>query len=185
MNHDNFVLLVVVSIHANLQGIDFDSTEDVIITRITELLNGRSPEDSSRILEGAQIRIIGARKGQSVVIYIFCKTLSDLLDLKEMHVSGELTTHLRAMFSQIISRSHCVDVNAENLLSNRSSRNYFIALMLPNWTLPSMNGNLKNAFHIFPVSILVRVRFRISKVYPTQPVISVITRDTIWYDRVV
>src|SRR6218665_39448 len=117
MNHDNFVLLVVVSIHANLQGIDFDSTEDVIITRITELLNGRSPEDSSRILEGAQIRIFGARKGQSVVIYIFCKTLSDLLDLKEMHVSGELTTHLRAMFSQIISRSHCVDVNAENLSS--------------------------------------------------------------------
>src|SRR5688572_3708215 len=109
------VLSVVVRVHATLQGVDFDHTEDELIARITELLNGRSEEDSSRILEVAQLRIIGAKKGQSIVLYIFSKTLSDLLDLKEMHVTGELKTRLRNLFTQIISRSQCVEVTAENL----------------------------------------------------------------------
>lgn len=109
------VLSVVVRVHANLQGVDVNHTEDELITRITELLSGRSQEDSSRILEVAQLRIIGAKKGESVVLFVFCKTLTELLDLKEMQLSGELKSHLQTLFTQVISRSQFVEVNAENL----------------------------------------------------------------------
>ena len=84
--------------------------EDELITKITELLEDRSLGDSARILECSQLRLIAAKRGSSIILYFVCKSLPDLVHLKEMQTSGKLTNVVREMFNEILSRTQVINL---------------------------------------------------------------------------
>ena len=67
-----------------------NQVEDELITKITEVLEDRSLGDSARILECSQLRLIAAKRGNSVILYFFCQTMTELVHLKELQTSGKL-----------------------------------------------------------------------------------------------
>lgn len=103
-------------VHAQLNSEEVDETEEEIITRFASVLSGKSLEASNRILVGT-LNVIAAKKGQSVVLYIYCKTLKDLIHLQEMNASGKLRTIIQTIFTQLLSHVFWTKVNVENLKS--------------------------------------------------------------------
>ena len=93
---------MVVRVHANLGNSEnADQTEDDIITRFTDILSGKSQDEVSRILEEIQVKVIAAKKGQSVILYFYCTKASDLTDLCEINWSGKLGRDIQRLFSQL------------------------------------------------------------------------------------
>ena len=95
------IVLVVVRVHAEL-GNDksADHAEDDIITRFRDVLNGKSLNEVSRILKEIELSVIAAKKGQSVVLYIYCRTVKELMDLYEICLSGKLRDAVERLFMQ-------------------------------------------------------------------------------------
>ena len=77
---------------------DVNEVEDELITKFTEMLGDRSLGDSVRILECTQLRLIAAKKGNSV-IPDRSKTLTELVDLQEIQTSGKLANVVGEMFN--------------------------------------------------------------------------------------
>src|SRR6218665_3540121 len=82
---------------------DVNQVEDELITKITELLEDRSLGDSARILECSQLRLIAAKRGNSIILYFFCHTLAELVDLQDMQTSGKLANVVEMTFNEMLS----------------------------------------------------------------------------------
>ena len=112
---------VVVRVHANLgNNKDADHTEDDIITRFTDVLSGKSLDEASHILKEIELKVIAAKKGHSVVLYVYCRTAKELTYLYEMYLSGDLRSIVEKLFSQLLFYSTTAEymyaeVTAENL----------------------------------------------------------------------
>lgn len=59
-----------------------NEVEDELITKITKMLGDHSSGDSACILECAQLRIIAAKRGHSIMLYFFYKTSGELVNLQ-------------------------------------------------------------------------------------------------------
>ena len=112
----------MVRVHADLgSGRAADDAEDDIITRFTDVLSGRSVDEASRILNKMTeigLTVIAAKKGQSVVLYIYCRTESELTDLYRMNLSGILRNTIEWLFSQLLifsTTAEYAEVTVENL----------------------------------------------------------------------
>ena len=109
----------MVRVHADLgNGSDADRTEDDIITRFTDILSGKSLDEASRILAEIELKVIAAKKGHSVVLYVYCRTATELIDLFESHLSGKLRNTVEQLFRQLLlgsSAAEYLEVTVENL----------------------------------------------------------------------
>ena len=109
----------MVRVHADLgNDKDADHTEDDIITRFKDILSGKSLDEASRILEDIDLTVIAAKKGHSVVLYVYCRTATELTDLYEMNLSGKLRSTVEQLFKELLfgsSTSEHPEVTVENL----------------------------------------------------------------------
>lgn len=98
--------------HAHLGGPleDVTTAEEQISTAIAYVLSGISIAGSNRILELAQLKVIAAKKGQSVVVYIWCETVEELFRLYELLTSGHLRECVEQLFNQLLTWSQKVAV---------------------------------------------------------------------------
>ncbi len=96
---------VAVRVHANLEGTvgNVDQLEEEIISRLTEVLENRPLEEATRLLEITQQRLIAARKGQSIVIYIHCMTNDELLQLIDLLKTDKLKGIIERVFIEMLS----------------------------------------------------------------------------------
>lgn len=101
------MFLVVARVHAHLDGPiqSMMPAEDEIVARLTNVLRGSSIEESSRILERVQLNIFAAKKGHSIVLYIWCKTMEELLRLHDLLTSGHLKDMVEQLFNQLLNTS--------------------------------------------------------------------------------
>lgn len=106
----------MVRVHAHLgNDKDADYTEEDIIARFTDILSVKSLDEVSRILKQTELKIIAAKKGLSVVLYVYCRTAKELLVLYEMNLSGKLRNTVQQLFSQLTSSAaEHAEVTIEN-----------------------------------------------------------------------
>lgn len=91
-------------------------TEDEISTAFEKMLIGRSITERSRLLDIFQLKVIDAKKGQSIVLYIYCETVEELLRLQELLTSGCLKDAAERLFNKLLTRSQ--EVAVENATLN-------------------------------------------------------------------
>lgn len=77
---------------------------------MTELLIENSIDQPSRILELVHRRVIAARTGQSIVLYVYCKAIEELQDLKGSLTSGQLKVSVELWFNSFLVRSQKIAV---------------------------------------------------------------------------
>ena len=93
-------------VHASLDGENVTETEKEISTAIANMIiNDRSTDEASRILELVNLKVIAAKIGQSVVLYIYCKTIEDLQQLHDSLISGRLKDLVELWFNSLLIRS--------------------------------------------------------------------------------
>jgi len=93
----------VVRVHTDLgNDKDADRAEDDIIARFKDILSAKSLDEASRILKEIELTVIAAKKGHSVVLYVYCRTETDLIDLYQMNLSGKLRRTIERLFSQLL-----------------------------------------------------------------------------------
>jgi|SRR6218665_292998 len=113
------LVLVVVRVHAELENVkDADHTEDDIVAIFADILSGKSENEASRILKKTELKILAAKKGHSVVLYVYCRTETDLRDLYEMNLSGKLRSTIVRLFSQLLlcsTNAKHAEVTVDNL----------------------------------------------------------------------
>src|SRR6218665_3434795 len=113
---------VVVRVHADLgNDKDADQSEDDIIFRFTDTMSGKSLDEARRMLNKMTKigqTVIAAKKGHSVVLYLYCITKKELMDLYERNLSGTLRSTIQRLFSQLLLCSTIAEhaeVTVENL----------------------------------------------------------------------
>jgi hypothetical protein len=79
---------------------------------IAGILIDRSIDQPSRILELVQHKVIAAKTGQSIVLYIYCKTIEELQQLHESLTSGRLKDSVELCFKSLLNRSQKIAVAA-------------------------------------------------------------------------
>lgn len=104
------VLIISISVLATVhvsnggEAEQVDEDENNIIEAMVNLLQNKTLPQYQRIRERLDLRIILARKGQSIVFYIYCKTLEELLYLHELLTNGELKKRVTTVFDLLISK---------------------------------------------------------------------------------
>src|SRR6218665_3721476 len=100
-----YVDVVVVRVHANLEGVvgNLDEMEDDIISQLTIVLGNRTPDEASRLMELAYQRIIAAKKGHSIVLYIHCMTQDELVQLIDLLKADGLKDIVERVFAELLS----------------------------------------------------------------------------------
>lgn len=98
---------VSVRLHANLERavcseVTVDEAEDEIIRGMSDLLEGKSPEEASRLMELTMYRIFAVRKGHSIVLYFRCKTWEELIRFHDALRAGHLKVIVQKVFSQFL-----------------------------------------------------------------------------------
>jgi len=78
--------------------------EDHILEAMANLLHNTTLPQYQRIRKLLDLRIMRARKGQSIVFYIYCKTLEELLYLHAFLTKGEFKKRIAIVFDMLISK---------------------------------------------------------------------------------
>lgn len=102
---------MVVRVHSQIED---EQTEDEVIASFARALGNRPLEESRRILEGT-LNVIAMKKGHSIVIYIYCRTLKELLRLEEMQLNGSIRSTVRELFARFVCQTQDIQVTADNL----------------------------------------------------------------------
>lgn len=96
---------------AKLDGENVTEAENEISTAIANMItNDRSTEEANRILELVNLKVIGVKTGQSILLYIYCKTIEELQRLHEMLNSGRLKDSVELCFNRLLNRSQKITV---------------------------------------------------------------------------
>jgi len=66
------------------------------------MLIENSIDQPSRIFTLVHQRVIAAKKGQSIVLYIHCKTIQELQELKDSLTSGQLKDSVELWFNSLL-----------------------------------------------------------------------------------
>ena len=106
------MFLVVARVHAHLDGPvqSMMPAEDEIVARIANVFSNtcKSFEESSRIWKRVKLKLIAAKKGHSIVLYIWCKTMEELLRLQDLLTIGHLKDTAEQLFNQLLTLSQKV-----------------------------------------------------------------------------
>ena len=94
--------VAVVQAHANLDADQLDETETQIVREVTSLMLQSSENRTSLLLQELQMRIIAARRGSSIVLYIYCETMKELMYLCEVINKNELKDKLENIFNTLL-----------------------------------------------------------------------------------
>lgn len=86
-------------------------TEDAISDQLADFLSNRSIEEAQRILELTQLKVIAAKKGQSIYLYVYCATLEELTALYNLLVTGAVKTIVETLFNKLVSREDRIVVS--------------------------------------------------------------------------
>lgn len=99
-----FVSVAIVRVHATLECDSLDETETQIVNEMTELLLQRnvSAEQANRLLAAAQLNIMAAKRGQSIVLYVCCCREDQLTRLCQLIDSLEMTKVLEQLFALFV-----------------------------------------------------------------------------------
>lgn len=94
---------MVPRVTAHLVGTIEDVTlaEDEIVTRVAS-------GTSDAKING--MRIIAAKKGNSIVLYVWCEKVEELLRLEGLKTSGHLQESIEQLFNQLLNRSEKIAV---------------------------------------------------------------------------
>lgn|SRR6218665_1312084 len=99
------LFIAVVRAHVNLDGVNVNKTESELVTKITNLLIDSSIDQRNRILELVNNKVIAVKPGQSIVLYIYCKTIEYLQELEESLTSRQLKDSVEVWFNDLLHRS--------------------------------------------------------------------------------
>ena len=86
------------------------TAEKEIVERIDSALSSMSLEESRCLLEKLHLKVLAARTGHSVILYVLCETIDELMHLSKRLASGELQSDIEQLFNQLISRTEKVQV---------------------------------------------------------------------------
>ena len=106
------LLLVIVRAHINLFGEIVTEDENEIASKVENLLINSSIDESRRILGLVESRVIAAKTGKSIVLYIYCKTIEGLEQLHGLLISGRLKNSVEIWFNSLLPRSQKIIVAA-------------------------------------------------------------------------
>lgn len=106
------MVLVVVRVHANLDEslANVSDTEDELSSTMASMVSGKSIEEISRILQLTEFKCIAVKRGQSVVVYVYCGTAEELQQLQQMLVTGSLKDSAELLFNRLLNRSQKIAV---------------------------------------------------------------------------
>lgn len=80
-----------------------NAEEDDLLEVMVDLLQDKMLPQDQRIRERLEVRIMRARKDQSVVFYIYCKTMDE--PLRELLTKGEFKKCIASGFDLLISKT--------------------------------------------------------------------------------
>ena len=111
---------------------DVDVNEGCIVDNMMALLQNKSDDRKQLTIDKLQQRLnelrnhrkplIAAKKGNSICLYYLCTSLSGLQHLKELYFSGQLTSLLQEIFTQLLNKSgHTGNVRIDTMLWNQSN----------------------------------------------------------------
>jgi len=100
-----------VRVYAKSVGENVSEAENEISTAIANMITSdRSTEAADRLLELVNLKVIGARTGHSIILYIYCKTIEELQRLHELLSSGRLRDSVELWFNHLLNRSQKIAV---------------------------------------------------------------------------
>lgn len=93
---------------------------------IASIFIDRSIDQPNRIL-GLVPKVIAAKTGQSIVLYVYCKSIKDLEQLKDESTTGRLRNSVEMWFNSILTRPKRITVAALTIFTEDfpSMRTYF------------------------------------------------------------
>lgn len=99
------MFLVLARAHVHLDGPSetVTETEYEFIARLGSQPSGLSIEDSRRILERVHLNLIAVKKGQRIVLYIWCRQMKELLHLNDLLTNGLLKGSVEQLFNQFLT----------------------------------------------------------------------------------
>lgn len=121
-----------VSVRGNVQNTS--DIEDQISTKLSEMILAEFPdssaEDIQRILKIATLKVIAAKKGSSVVLYVYCKVMEDLDHVQDLITSGEINSVFNRIFVRCLSFPVTLDVKTRTINSTKlmAARKFFKGL---------------------------------------------------------
>src|SRR5688572_7699592 len=94
---------VLTQVHVSSEGEaeQVNEEEDHILEALANLLQNTTLPQYQRIRERLDLRIMRATKGNSIVFYIYCKTLEELLYLYEFLIKGEFKKCISTVFDML------------------------------------------------------------------------------------
>src|SRR5688572_14564119 len=79
---------------------------------MANILIEKSVDQRNRILELVQHKVIAAKTGQSIVLYIYCKIIEELQGLQESLISGRLKDSVELCFNSLLKPPRKIAVSA-------------------------------------------------------------------------
>lgn|SRR6218665_887594 len=105
--HHTIILIIVsflaiVQAHANLDTDRLDEAETQIVRDLTNLVLQAPENRQSLLLQELQIKVLAVKRGSSIVLYIFCETMKELMYLCEVIDTKELKDKLENLFNTLL-----------------------------------------------------------------------------------
>lgn len=94
--------LAIVQAHANLDTDRLDEAETQIVRDLTNLVLQAPENRQSLLLQELQIKVLAVKRGSSIVLYIFCETMKELMYLCEVIDTKELKDKLENLFNTLL-----------------------------------------------------------------------------------
>lgn len=107
MSHEfEFFLTAIVPVHAKLESDNLDAVETQIVSELADLFCQRtaSVEQASRMLAALQLKVIAAKRGQSIVLYTSCCKDEELDHLRKLVDSLEMKGVLERLFNLFFNK---------------------------------------------------------------------------------
>lgn len=100
----NFVVyfVAVVQAHANLDADQLDEKEVQIVRDVRNLLLQTSEHRTNLLLQEVQISIMATRRGSSIVLYLYCETMKELMYLCEVINKKQLKDKIENIFNALL-----------------------------------------------------------------------------------
>lgn len=102
---------VFVRIHSEVGD---ELTEDEIIANFANVLQNKPLDESRRILE-LTLNVIALKKTKSIIIYVLCKSVRELLELRDMQLKGKLRLEVKKFFMLLLPPPKIMETTTSNL----------------------------------------------------------------------
>lgn len=138
---------------------NISDTEEQISSKLSEIILAKisdsSVEATRRILNQIGLKVIAVKKGNSVVLYVYCKVTEELNCMEQFITSGSINYVLNKIFVSCLSSLDRLDVKTRiNSGKLKTSRKFITGMT---FTRPFLNEFI--LMHIFRLSRPFAVTF--------------------------